>query len=268
MLTLEQLKGTYLRGMTLADEHGRPMPDTLLESKIRVVKAAFERRFGVSLVPVTVRMGEILMPGDPWETPEYPLVLRDARTHDPRDFEGNRYVSIKLPVGPVRKVLAVCLQLPGGKPSAWHKDWVQLERKTRTVQLFPLGQNVNLMPFTANTLGIMYLNSGSTIPNAWQIAYTAGYSEDDLLGKDADVLAALGMLTAIAVLIPGSIDQFLASGVSGISASVDGLSNSTQLMQNSGAIKYAALIGAYRDELKGWERTYQERGVGLRFGVI
>ncbi len=268
MLTVQYLKDTYLRGMSLADEHGRPIADVLLEAKVRAVRAAFERRYSVSLSPVTVRMGEAEIPGDPWETPDAPLLQKDARTYDPRDFEGNRMVSLKLPVGPVKKVLTVCLQLPGGRPTAWDKTWIQLNRKTRTVQISPLGPQVNMLPFNANALGLMLLSSGSTIPNAWQVAYTAGYTDEDLAGKDADVLDALGMLTAIAVLIPGSIDHFLSAGVSGISASVDGLSNSTQLLQNSGSLKYAPLIAAYTEHLKAWEKTYQERGIGLRFGVI
>ena len=268
MLTPDTLKSTYLRGMTLADEHGRPISDALMESKIRSVRAAFERRYSVSLSPVTVRMGKAVIPGEPFETPDAPLLQRDARTHDPRDFEGNRHVSIKLPVGPVVRVLSVCLQLPGGKPVAWHKSWLQLNRKTRTVQIFPQGPGISLMPLNANALGLIFLNSGSTIPNAWQVAYLAGYTEEDLTGADADVLNALGMLTAIAVLIPGSIDQFLAAGVSGVSASVDGLSNSTQLMQNSGNLKFGVLIQAYRDELKTWEKLYQQRGIGIRMAVL
>ena len=267
LLPTSTLRDVYLRGMPLADEHGRPLPDAVLEMKLTSTVAAFQRRYGVRLTPTLVRLGDAELPGEPF-SPDLPRYHADAIPFDPRDFEGDRFVSLLLPVGPVQRVRAVCLQLPGAKPLAWGENWIQLQRHARTLQIYPMGQTVNLMPLQATSLGFMALMGGRAIPNAWQVAYEAGYSEDDLKGDQADVLQAVAMLTAIAVLIPGSMDAFAAKGIAGLSASVDGLSNSTQLAGGGQTLRYAPLIQAYKDELQSWEKTYQERGVGLRFGVL
>lgn len=265
-LSLSLLRETYLRGLTLADEHGRPLPDAALEQKVQSTVAAFQRRYGVRLSPTLVRVGDAELPG--LTLPDLPVYRADAQPWDPRGFEGDRFVSLTLPVGPVRRVLGLYLLLPGARPLAWGESWIQVQRKARTLQVYPMGQSVNLMPLQATSWGLMALMGGRMIPNAWQVAYEAGYTEEELAGEHADVLHALGMLTAISVLIPGSMDRFAAQGIAGLSASVDGLSNSTQLAGGGQTLRYQPLIQAYKDELQGWERTYGDRGVGLRFGVL
>ncbi|MCD0168064.1 hypothetical protein IHN59_00295 [Deinococcus sp. 23YEL01] len=267
VLSLDTLRGTYLRGMQFPDEFGRPMPDSVLDSKAKSTEAAFQRRYGMQLSPTVVRIGDITLPGAPL-CPDLPRKFVDSQPFDPRAFEGDRFVSLMLPVGPVKGTPRVFLQLPGSKPIEWSREWVQVQRRARVLQLYPMGQTVNLMPLQASSLGFMALMGGRTIPNAWQVEYEAGYTEDDLSGSDSDVLNALGMLTAIAVLIPGSMDLFAAKGIAGLSAGVDGLSNSTQLAGGGQSLRYAPLIQAFKDELTSWERMYQHRGVGMRLGVL
>ncbi|WP_241900028.1 hypothetical protein [Deinococcus sp. UR1] len=267
VLTADTLRNTYLRDMQFADEHGRPLPAVVIESKAKSVEAAFQRRYGMRLSPTVVRMGDLTLPGTPVR-PDLPRKFVDAQPYDPRSFEGDRFVSLDLPIGPVKGRPRVFLQLPGSRPIEWSKEWVQVRKRARVLQLYPMGQTVNLMPLQATSLGFMALMGGRTIPNAWQIEYEAGYTEDDLAGEDADVLNALGMLTAIAVMIPGSIDLFAAKGIAGLSAGVDGLSNSTQLAGGGQALRYAPIIQAYKDELTSWERMYQHRGVGMRLAVL
>lgn len=272
VITPAELSATYLRDVPLVDDKGRVMPPEVMATHITAAERAFERRHAVSLSRVTVRMGDLPMSGEPFETPDEPRVRFDARPFTPQDFEGDRHASIKLPLGPLREsgdVLAVGLKLPG-RPSAyvWGKDWVQPVCEDLTVMIFPQGAIYAPMPFTLTGWSIAALAGGRLIPNAWQVAYRAGYTADDLAptGRHADVRNAVAMLAAIAVLVPGSVDQYVAMGVTGLSASVDGLSNSTQLVAGKDALKYAALVKAYADGVAAWESTYANRK-GIRAWV-
>lgn len=155
--------------------------------------------------------------------------------------------------------LAVGLRLPGmGTPMMFPAEWIQPDRKNRVVQLYP-GARMGPLPMALSGFGLSALNSGQVIPNAWQVAYTAGYTDEDLSGDDADVGRAVGQIATIAALVPGSIDRFMAQGVAGLSVSVDGLSNSTQLLQSAGNLRYGALIAAMRESLEPWERMFHAR---------
>jgi hypothetical protein len=72
----------------------------------------------------------------------------------------------------------------------------------------------------------------------------------------------------VEVLVPGSVDADLAEGVASRSVSVDGLSQSIQLLQNPNALKYQALINQYIQDVREWEKTFWARQKGVRLGVI
>jgi len=262
MLTPDQLKSRFLRDMPLIDDKGRPATDELLQSKISAAEAAFQRKWAIRLTPAYVRMGHLPLPSDTDALyADLPRVVTDARAYEPESFEEDRHVSLRLPLGPLQTVIGVGLKLPGAaSPRLWPTDWVQVLNDSRTIQIYPQGATVSAMPFVTAAWGAAALGSGRTIPNAWQVAYVAGYTAEQLAGDHADVLSALGMVAAIGVLVPGSIDRYISEGITGLSASVDGLSNSTQLANAGGQLKYAGLIAAYTDQLKGWEATFQARG--------
>ncbi len=263
-----ELKALFLRDLPMVDAKGRPLADAVIAQRIQATVAAFERKHAVSLTRVTVRMGSAELPG---VTVPPGARMFDARDYDPRGFEDDRWVSLRLPLGPVRSdadVLAVGLRLPGqSQVSVWSKDWVQVSPQDRLIRIYPQGRFLNFQPLLATSIGLGLLGGTRIIPGAWQVLYVAGYSDADLAGKDADVRNAVGMLAAVNVLVPGSIDQYLAAGVAGLSASVDGLSNSTQLMQNPNALKYAALAAQYADAVAAWEKTFEARK-GVLFGAV
>lgn len=255
-LTPAHLRDLYLNGLPLVDPKGRPMSDAALESIIASTVAAFQRRYTLRLSPTLIRLGDVALQ---YTAPDLPVVTKDAPPLTPRAFEPGRHASIKLPIGPVKQVLAVGLRLPGmAAPMMFPDEWIQPDRKNKVVQLYP-GARMGPLPMALSGFGLSALNSGQVIPNAWQVAYTAGYTDEDLSGDDADVGRAVGQIATIAALVPGSIDRFMMQGVAGLSVSVDGLSNSTQLLQSAGNIRYAALIAAMQASLEPWEKMFQTR---------
>lgn len=265
MLTAAQVKELFLNQMTPADPYGRPMSDAAMQSLIAAAVATFERKWGLALTPRVVTLGDVdfVPPAD------LPFEVHDAIPHDPRDFDGERFVWLTLPTGPVQEILHVQLRLPGmTKPVSWPESWVQPNYSGKYIQIYPMGNNIGGPSFGMTGMTLTTLTASRTVPNAWRIAYRAGYTAADLAGKDADVFRAVGSLAALGMLVPGSIDRYLTLGVGGLSASVDGLSNSTQLMQNSGALKYAALIAAMTQALQSWEQVFRDRVRGPVIGFI
>lgn len=257
-LTPDLLRDRHLNGMPLTDPKGRPMLDAAVQHIIKSTEAAFQRRYNLRLTPTYVRLGDRPIPGEPGAG-ERPTLTRDAAPLVPRVFEGSRHASLKLPVGPVRAVYSVGLKLPGQQNvTPFPGEWVVADRKNRVVQLYP-GSSLSAVPLAQTGFGLSALYSGRTIPGAWQVAYEAGYSAEDLSGDDADVGHALGTLATIGVLVPGSIDRFTAQGITGLNVGVDGLSQGTQLMQGQGNIKYAALIAALKEEYEAWHKVFDAR---------
>jgi hypothetical protein len=265
-MSTASFRHTFLRDMPLPDDRGRPLTDDSVSESMRYAVAAFERKYAVRTSPRLIKLGRQPVPDEPEATVDTPLEIRDALPFDPRAWEDSRHVSLHLPIGPVKEVYAVALRLPGQlSPVVFPPSWIQPDYRAKIVQLYP-GASLTPMPIATTAFGMAAMSSGRTIPNAWQIVYLAGYTADDLIGQDSDVEHALGMLTAVSLLVPGSIDRFMSRGVAGLSASVDGLSNSTQLMQSPNGVKYGALIAAYRDSLTDWEKTYEHRRTGPIMG--
>lgn len=263
-LTPAQLQSQYLNGLVLADPKGRPMPDAAIENHIRSAAAAFQRRYSLCLTPTHVRLGRERLK-DAEAAADLPLVYRDAPPYMPRAFQESRHGSIRLPLGPVMEVHALALKLPGSAvPVAFSRDWIQVDYKNQVIQVYP--GSTGLTPAAFNALGMYSLSSGRTIPNAWQVSYTAGLTDEQLQGEYADVAHALAALAALAVLVPGSIDRFTQAGVTGLSASVDGLSQNTQLSQQGGQLKYASLIAAFQNDVQEWDKRFRARqGVMVAF---
>jgi hypothetical protein len=273
LLDLPAFKRDYLRDMPLADAKGRPLTDPTYQNRLKSVVASFERAYAVSLSPCHVKLGDEALSADPELLPSndpayIPLIAKDAVDFDPRSFEGDRYVHLRLPLGPVVRVLGIGMKLPGmSHPAEYQLDWIQLKKRRKVIDIYP-GRTVSAMPFGAGGWAMLALNSARVIPNAWQIVYLAGYTADQLAGQDADVYAAICKLLALDLLIPGSADIHLNAGVSGRSVSVDGLSQNTNLMQNANKLKFGPLIDAYQQSYAEWAKMYEFRRSGPKFGVL
>lgn len=281
LITPAELREVYLNNLPLEDPQGRPIPDRVLERRIRAAESAFERRYGVRLAPTAVKVGPLPLRGE--------LKVGDVLDDDPARYaplrverieqfrgldythDGNldhRHHIMRLPLGPVISVRAFGLALPGMKePALYPREWLDVSRRSHRVQVY--ARQLTAAP-VVHSVALFHplVPGGKTVPQAWHVSYIAGYRDADFAGPDADVLDALGKLTACDVLVPGSIDRNLALGVQSKGVGVDGLSQNVALMHNAGAVKYQALINAYREHLKGWERGFFARVKGVRLGAV
>lgn len=271
-LTGQWVVDNMLPGLPLETSDGAPLTDALIDGRIKSVVAAFQRKYGVRLAPTVVKVGSDPLPADPVRAaPEDPDPIRERYRGLDYMHDGNldnRHHSMKLPVGPVRRIIGVGLRLPGmTAPAALPVDWISFQPRSAHIRLYPN----KTLSFAVTYTGGWFLNvlgAGRTIPEAWHVTYEAGYDPDDLTGLDYDVLEALGKMVAIELLVPGSMDRFLAEGVGGKTISADGLSQSIQLLQHAGGLKYANVIQTLTQQLAEWESMFWARRGGVRIGIL
>lgn len=271
----------YLHNLALEDQDGVPMSNDDLLSFIRSAAADFQREFGVRLQPTIVRMGTKRLSSEPvtratapsGTTPEelealLPLEEYDAITYDPRSFEGSRHGRVQLPLGPVKEVYGVALDLPGRRMTELPLEAVQVTRKRKYIQIY-WKQGFPYAPVFAMTgIGFMSLDSGRSIPGAWHVAYRCGYTPEDFAGADSDVFEAVLKMAAIRAMTIGSADKNFAVGITGRTVTVDGLSQTTQLAANANQLKYAALIKTFQDDLNDFTKVFAFRKSGIKMAVL
>jgi len=263
LLPPSYIRDNYLRGLPMEGPDGSPLPDSLIASRTQAVARWFERKYGIRLGLVNVKVGQYPLEGEPTPDETYPGI----DFHPDGNLE-HRFHILRLPVGPVKRIHAFGLWLPGmSRPALFPPDWAHVNPRSHTVRVYP-GKGLT---FAVPTLaGIManLVSLGKPVPHAWHFSYQAGYTLEELQGQDYDVVDALAKLVAVEVLVAGSIDEDLREGVASRSVSVDGLSQSVQLLQNPNALKYQPLINQYLQDVKEWEKTFWARQKGVRLGVI
>lgn len=263
LLTPEYVRQAYLRGLPMEGPDGIPLPDGVIASRIRAVRAWFERKYGVRLEPRVIKVGSRPLPGEPEPDEVFPGV----DYHPDGNLDGRHHM-LRLPVGPIRRILAFGLWLPGmDRPALFPPDWAHYSPRSATVRVYP-GKGLTFgVPALAGVYASL-VSLGKPVPHAWHFSYEAGYTLEDLQGRDYDIVDALGKAVAVEVLVPGSVDADLAEGVASRSVSVDGLSQSIQLMQGPNALKYQPLINQYLQDLREWEKTFWARRRGVHLGVV
>lgn len=248
MLTPDKLIGQYLNNLEPLNVMGVPMHPDDLQDYIDQTRGMLEQLLGIRIAETIVKMGSYPLPGERLDA-SVPTLTRDGRDMDPRDFEGDKNVNIKLPYGPVREVHSVGIKFPYfNTTSQLNPKWVIPLKDRRAVQIFPV---MGTTPGSQILAGLTLARSTGQriIPAAWHVSYTAGFTSEQLQNEWPHLLGLWGKMAAVQVLVPGSISLNFANGVSSLSVSVDGLSNSTNLMQNSNALVYQALINEYQSSI-------------------
>lgn len=264
LLSPSYLREHYLPGLQLTGPTGMPLSDPVFLQRIRAMQARFERKYGISLVPLTVKLGPYAIEGEPAAVDvHFPGV-----DYHPDGKLDHQHFSFKLPLAPVREIVTFGLWLPGMSQAArFPIDWGYITPKSSTFRVYPGKSLTFAVPFLSGIFASI-VDMGRPVPQAWHVVYRAGYTEAELTGKDADVLDALCKMIAIDLLVPGSLDANFAEGVSSRNISVDGLSQSMSLINGPQTLKYSGLILAYGQQLEDWEKTFWARRSGVKLGVL
>lgn len=209
-VSVAKLRTNYLFGIPLTDPNGNPLPDSLL---IHYINAATD-----------------------WFQMILDIVIEETEfEHEKHDYIRNDYQNwgwIQCLHKPVKEVRAVRLMY-GNRPSIEiPHDWIQLNKLTGQITLFPQSGSANSLIIGQTGLLYGFQSQWAYAPYLWEVDYVAGIDENDptmpieLLQEAINKRAAMGIMAVWGDLILGA-------GIASQSVSIDGISQSLSSTQSA-----------------------------------
>lgn len=186
-VSVESVKNNYLFGINLADSNGNPLPEELF---VHYLNAAVD--YVQNLLDI------IITPTDFTERHDY--IRNDYRN----------WGFIQLAHNPVREVKRITLMYGQQRAVEIPLDWVQLNKLTGQVTLFPSAGSANSLIIGQTGLLFGFQSQWDWAPMLWEVEYTAGIDENDpaipftLLKETIFKRASMGILNVWGDLIIGA----------------------------------------------------------------
>jgi len=216
----DELRDIYLFGLDLSDNAGNPFPDSLFVHYLNASISHVERILGIQI-------------GESEET----------ERHDFHQGDYGNWGFLQLFKCPAIEVLELKLTYGEQTTLAIPREWIQLNKTTGQITLFPVSGVSNALIIGANGGIIGIQNRLSYAPMLWLVKYRAGMDT-----IPADLYEAIYKKAAISVLqIWG--DLMLGAGIASQAISLDGLSQSIGTTKSSGYGGAAARINEYKQDL-------------------
>lgn len=243
-LTPAYLKENFLQGIPLEDKQGKPLGDGILSRALDIAEDELHTRYGLLWQPTTVVLGPV--PTDKY-TPLPKVITGHGPDYEPHAWQGNTWSILQLPYYPIVRLDYLGLGLGAGAPKevmSFPAEWHQLDKQHGVLRLFPAWRGTTQAGITSFMLGV--LNSGRVIPQAFRVAYQAGYSnvlsERPWLAWMLGASATVRLLPTLALLRGGLI--------SSQSVSVDGLSQSVSLPVSGQTHMYSPYQSSLEAQIK------------------
>lgn len=186
-VSVKAVKNNYLFGINLADSNGNPLPEELF---VHYLNAAVD--YIQNLLDI------IITPTDFTERHDY--IRNDYRN----------WGFIQLAHNPVKEVKRVNLMYGQQRAVEIPLDWVQLNKLTGQVTLFPSAGSANSLIIGQTGLLFGFQSQWDWAPMLWEVEYTAGIDENDpsipfnLLKETIFKRASMGILSVWGDLIIGA----------------------------------------------------------------
>lgn len=190
-VSVAAIKNNYLFGINLADSNGNPLPEELF---VHYLNAAVD--YVQNLLDI------VITPTDFTERHDY--IRNDYRN----------WGFIQLAHNPVREVKRVTLMYGDQRAVEIPLDWVQLNKLTGQITLFPSAGSANSLIIGQTGLLFGFQSQWDWAPMLWEVEYTAGIDETDpaipfaLLKETIFKRASMGILNVWGDLIIGEHDSY------------------------------------------------------------
>lgn len=227
-LTPEYIKKVYLMGLNFVDTAGIPYPDSWYLQLINNAIVVFERITKVHVVRRTI--------------------TEEMHDYDSKDYQ--TFCFLQLFEYPVKSVERVAAVYPTGQTVfEFPIEWVRLTKEHGQIQLVPtqgslssviLGQGGSYLPVLYSGMGYL--------PQLFRVNYTTGFDDGKIPWDIIDAIAKLAVIQMLTIVG----DTVYPPGVTSVSVSTDGISQSMGLV-NNGQLPpvFAGRIQSYRNELYG-----------------
>jgi hypothetical protein len=265
---IKEIRDRWCFGLPLYDQYANPMADLDIQDFIDGAITTVERHLGIYLKPmkiVTNAAERGLVEGTDYDISE------PAYDYSAKEYRNWGFLQLR--ERPVQSLDSVKLVLPNGQiivDFLTRPEWVKLYAKQGQIQIVPyagdptifylLGGSQSGYPFVTGQIN-------QNMPQMWYIDYTAGYPVNKV---PKDIRNIVGKMAAVDVL--GIAGEALKAGVTNMSTSIDGLSESVGTTVSANSTLYSAHINQYKkeidyffDETKSGARSSER---GLTFTVI
>lgn len=240
-----EIRDEWCFGLPLYDSYGNPLSDSAIQKHIDSATRSVERQLGVFLKPT-------LIATDPDERGLVQDVDYEV-AEPPYDYDAETFSNMafmQLRQRPVQKITYLSLVLPNGQiivDFLTRPEWVKLYPKQGQFQIVPYAGDptiFNLLGGTQMGYGFFTGQLNRNVPQMWYIDYIAGFPKGRV---PADIRNIVAKLAAVDTLGIGG--EALKPGITSMSTSIDGLSESTSYTVSANSTLYSAHIKQYKDEI-------------------
>ena len=257
--SIEEIRHTWCFGLPLSQENGGLMPDADIKMYLDGAIAEVERRLGIFLKPTVIMCNpeERGFASEDYDIEEHP--------YDYNVRAWQHYGFLQLRQRPLIELGTFQMVLPNGNIIMdFYRDndtkrWVKIDKPGAQVNIIPyagdptlfamIGGTSNGFPFVTGTLN-------SHLPHMFYMDYVAGFEQYKIPKEIHEVIAKV-----CAINVLGVAGDAVMVGISSISTSLDGLSESTSLTASAEFATYGAHIKQFKTEV---EDFFKPKGGGGR----
>lgn len=255
--TVAELRSRWCFGIPLFDNYSNPMDDADIQASIDSARSAVERHLGIYLKPTVICTNAVergLTKGVDYEISE-PAYDYDAKAYADWGF-------LQLRERPILKLNGVKLVLPNGNVIVdfmTRPEWIKSYPKAGQIHIVPyagdptlfaiLGGSQSGYPFVTGQLN-------SSMPQMWYIDYVTGYDIGEVPKDIRDIVAKTAALDVL-----GIAGEAAKAGITNMSTSIDGLSESIGTTVSANSTLYGAHIKQYQEDV---DKFFSEKDGGAR----
>ena len=156
-VSVQTIKNDYLFGINLADSNGNPLPEGLF---VHYINAAVD--YVQNLLDIVIT----------------PTDFTDER-HDYFRNDYQNWGFIQLDRNPVRQIKSLCLMYGDQRSVNIPLDWIQLDKLTGQITLFPSAGSANTLIIGQTGMLFGFQSQWDWSPRMWSVDYEAGIDEND-----------------------------------------------------------------------------------------
>jgi hypothetical protein len=236
-LTVKVFKDDYLFGISLVDDDGKRMTDSVISRKINKATGILEDRLDITIIPT--------------------IFSSANNTQEKRDYRAEDFFNwsyLKLNQFPVISVESIKLMFPSNTTLiSYPTEWFKVNKDSGIVQMLPSAGQIPSFYTQDGTFLPEIILAKKMVPQMIEIEYTAGFEEGKI---PININEAIGLLTVLDIL-PIVGDLVAGAGIASTSISIDGLSQSVQTTSS-------AMYGAYAARQEECKKRLADILVDLR----
>ena len=255
--TTTQVRNRWCFGLPLYDSDGNELADEDVQAYIDSAITLVERRLGVRLKPTLICCNAEergLRKGVDYEISEPPYDY-DAKAYGNWGF-------LQLRERPASHLNGIKLVLPNGQVVVDFMEtpeWVKFYPEVAQMQIVPYAGSATVFGMLGGSqTGFSFMTGklNRNLPQMWYIDYTSGYAQDEIPKDIVNIVAKIASIDLLGVAGEG-----LKAGITNMSTSIDGLSESVGTTVSSSSTLYGAHIKQYAQEV---EDFFDEKKTGAR----